>query len=338
MTVRIGVIGVGMIGQDHIRRLTTVLAGSVVTAVADVDPARAAGVASRVEGCISIDAHDLIGHDSVDAVVVASWGPTHEEFVLAAIEAGKPVFCEKPLATTQDACQRIVDAEVASGRHLVQVGFMRRFDEHYRALRSVVDSGDLGAPLLMHLAHRIGQTAPNFTTEMMVNDAAIHEIDLIRWMFDEEIVEVTGLSSRHNPTSPDALADPLVLVFKTASGVLANVEVFANGGFGYDIRGEVVAQHGTAALPELSSVTVKKAGLRSDPVPADWRERFIRAYDIEFQEWVDRIAAGLEPNGPSSWDGLAAATVADATVAALRDGRTTAVTLPTKPQFYAQPA
>ena len=113
----VGVIGVGMIGQDHIRRLTHVLSGAQVVAVTDVDPARAQQIADGLPGCaVHATGQELIKDETVDAVMVTSWGPTHEEYVLASIEAGKPVFCEKPLATTQEACRRIVDAEVASVR------------------------------------------------------------------------------------------------------------------------------------------------------------------------------------------------------------------------------
>src|ERR671931_1852651 len=136
MTVRVGVIGVGMIGQDHIRRLTHVLSGAQVVAVTDVDSARAQTVADGLHGVrVHATGQELIRDDQVDAVLVASWGATHEEYVLAAIEAGKPVFCEKPLATTEEACQRILDAEVASGRRLVMVGFMRRYDASYQAVK-----------------------------------------------------------------------------------------------------------------------------------------------------------------------------------------------------------
>lgn len=337
MTVRVGVIGTGMIGQDHIRRLTQVLSGAAVTAVTDVDPARAQTVADGLPGArVHETGLDVIRNDDVDAIMVTSWGPTHEEFVLAGIQAGKQVFCEKPLATTKEACRRIVDAEIATGRRLVMVGFMRRYDTAYQAVKAAVDGGELGAPLLMHCAHRNPAVPPyGFTSEMAITDSAIHEIDLVRWMFGEEIAAATVLTGRRNSKAADDLQDPIMLVLEMAGGVLVDVELSLNIGFGYDIRGEVVFESGTAALAETGPAVVKGNGLVSGRVPADWRERFILAYDVELQNWLDAVANGGS-TGPSAWDGYAAAVVSDACIDALHSGSRTTVSLPERPDFYAK--
>src|SRR4051795_8604174 len=154
MTVRVGVIGAGWIGKEHIRRLTDTVTGARVTAVTDLDATRAEEAAAPVGARGLPDGAALIAADDVDAVLVTSWGPTHAEHVLAAIAAGKPVFCEKPLATTAEDCLRIVEAETAHGRRLVQVGFMRRYDAGYREMKQVIDAGEIGAPLMVHCAHR----------------------------------------------------------------------------------------------------------------------------------------------------------------------------------------
>jgi myo-inositol 2-dehydrogenase/D-chiro-inositol 1-dehydrogenase len=336
VTVRVGVVGVGMIGQDHIRRLTQVLAGSSVVAVTDVDRERARQVADGLPGGRVHDTGQaVIQDDDVDAVLVTSWGPTHEEYVLASIEAGKPVFCEKPLADTQEACLRIIDAEVATGRRLVQVGYMRRYDPAYRALKEVVSSGAIGAPLLVHSRHRNPSVPEYYTHEMAITDTAVHDFDVVRWLLDEEIVATAVLVPRRNRHGGD-LQDPLFMLLETESGVLVDVETSVNIRYGYDIRGEVVGEDGTAALGDTSPVVVRRDGSYSGRVPADWRERFIRAYDIELQEWIDTLAAGGDPTGPSSWDGYAAAAVSDAAVEALRTGARTAVQLRDKPDLFAK--
>ncbi len=336
MTVRVGVIGVGMIGQDHIRRITEVLPGGSVVAVTDVDAGRAAEVAAGLPG-VSVHpaAADLIAARDVDAVLVASWGPAHEEQVLAAIDAGKPVFCEKPLAPTVAACQRILDAEMAAGRRLVQVGFMRRYDAGYRALKAALDGGSIGAPLLMHCAHRNPSVLPYFTTEMIISDSAVHEIDIVRWLFGEEIVAASILKPRRTGQAAQGVHDPLIVLLETASGVLVDDEVFVNAGYGYDVRGEIVGESGTVALADAPGVTFTAAGYRSGRVPADWRERFIRAYDTELQDWLEAAAEGTS-TGPTSWDGYAAAAVTDSCLQALRSGQRTTVQMPDRPDFYAK--
>jgi len=334
MTVRVGVIGVGMIGEDHIRRLTRVLNGARVVAVTDVDADRAAAVAERADGArVHGTGRDLIADGEVDAVLVTSWGPTHAEYVLACLAAGKPVFCEKPLATTQEDCLRIVDAEVALGRRLVQVGFMRRYDAAYRALKAVLTGGTIGTPTMFHSAHRNPSVPSYYTADMAITDTAVHDIDVSRWLLDDEIAATTVLKPRRSTRAEGDLQDPMVLLLETSGGVLVDVEIAVTIGYGYDIRGEVVGETGTAALGDGADIVVRAAGARSDRVPADWRERFIRAYDVELQEWLDAVAAGT-CTGPSSWDGYAATTVADAGLEALRTGNRATVSLVDRPDLY----
>jgi myo-inositol 2-dehydrogenase / D-chiro-inositol 1-dehydrogenase len=334
MTVRVGVIGVGMIGEDHVRRLTQVVSGAQVVALSDVDPARARAVAESLSGArVHSTGQDLIRDDAVNAVLVASWGPTHEEYVLAGIEAGKPVFCEKPLASTQEACLRILDAEVAHGRRLVQVGFMRRYDTAFRALKDAVVDGSIGTPLLVHCAHRNPTVPATFTSDMVINDTAIHEIDLARWLLDEEIAATGVLKPRRNSRAGADLQDPLIVLLEMASDVLVDVEVSINVAYGYDIRTEVVGETGTVALGDDSGVIVKRDGLRSGRVPSSWRERFIRAYDAELQDWIEAVAGGGS-TGPSVWDGYAATVVADSCLEALRTGNRSTVSLRDKPDLY----
>ena len=339
MAVNVGVVGVGAIGQDHVRRLTTVLPGAAVVAVTDTDPGRAQAVAeeaARIAPAPRVFAtgQDLIRDDAVHAVVVASWGPTHEEFVLACIAAGKPVLCEKPLATTQEACLRILDAEAAGGKRLVQVGFMRRFDPAYCALKEAVDSGAIGAPLLFHSVHRNPSVPPHYTADMAINDTAVHDIDVARWLLNDEVAAATVLKPRRNSRA-GALQDPLLVLLEMRGGAVVDVEVSVTVAYGYDIRGEVVGEVGTASLAEDSPVVVKRDGAWSGRVAPGWRERFLRAYDLEFEAWLAAAAQGTAA-GPSVWDGYAAAAACDAALEALSSGVRQAVPMRERPALYAR--
>ncbi len=334
MTLSVGVIGTGSIGTEHVRRLAHQIAGSRVAAVFDVAAERAAEVAASAGATAHRQAGDVIADPDVEAVLIASPGSTHAGLVLDCLAAGKPVLCEKPLAETAADALAVVRAEAALGRRLVQVGFMRRYDPGYLQLKSTVDSGAVGEPLLLHCVHRNASVAPGFTSEMSLTDSVVHEIDAGRWLLGAEFAAVTVVAVRPSPLVDPGLRDPQLVLLETASGVVVEVESFVNCRYGYDVRCEVVGSVGTVSLDPPAAGAVTLAGLRSTPVPADWRQRFDEAYRRELQQWVDGLAAG-RVGGPSAWDGYAAATVAAACVSSLHTGTRTAVEQAGPPALYA---
>ncbi|WP_248765896.1 Gfo/Idh/MocA family protein [Pseudomonas protegens] len=335
MSLKLGVIGTGAIGQDHIRRCSQTLLGSQVVAVTDINLASAAKVVSDLKLTAEVypDGHALIKAPDVEALLVTSWGPSHEEFVLAAIAAGKPVFCEKPLAVTAAGCRRIVEAEVAHGKRLVQVGFMRPYDSGYQALKAVIDSGQIGEPLMLHCAHRNPRVGENYMTDMAITDTLIHELDVLRWLLADDYVSVQVVFPRKTRKALAHLRDPQIVLLETARGTRIDVEVFVNCQYGYDIQCEVVGESGIARLPEPSQVQLRSQAKLSNAILMDWKERFIAAYDVELQAFIDGVRAG-RVGGPSAWDGYAAAVAADACIQAQNSGQIVKIELPERPRFY----
>jgi myo-inositol 2-dehydrogenase / D-chiro-inositol 1-dehydrogenase len=333
VAISVGVIGTGNIGQDHIRRITQALSGARVVAVTDIDSARAQKIAKELGGRAETNGQNIIAAEDVEAVIVTSIGSTHEEFVLGAIAAGKPVFCEKPLATTAAACKRILNAEVAFGKRLVQVGFMRRYDAGYRLLKEVVTEGRIGAPLIAHCAHRNPAVGNDYTTDMAITDTVIHEIDTMRWLLDDEYVSAQVLYPKKTSKASEHLADPQIVLLETATGIRVDIEVFVNAVYGYDIQCELVGETGVARLPEPSSVLLRSEAKLSTELLTDWKKRFIASYDIELQEWIHSVASG-KISGPSSWDGYAAAVTADACVEAQKSGKIVEIKLGSRPALY----
>jgi len=203
--LRIAVLGVGIMGADHVDRITNKIGGARVTVVNDYSLARAEEIAALTPGArVVVDPFDAIAAEDVDAVVLATPGPTHEKQVLACLEAGKPVLCEKPLTTDADSSLAIVKAEAALGKKLIQVGFMRRFDHEYTQLKDLIDSGDLGRPLVVHCAHRNPAVPNGFDSAMIVKDSLVHEVDVTRFLLDEEITSVQIIRPSVNSLAPRA--------------------------------------------------------------------------------------------------------------------------------------
>jgi myo-inositol 2-dehydrogenase/D-chiro-inositol 1-dehydrogenase len=309
-------------GADHVARIDRKIKGARVAVVNDYVTEKAQQLAETIPGCRAIaDPLDAIADPDVDAVVLATPGPTHEKQLLACLEHDKPVLCEKPLTTDVETSLEVVRREAELGRKLIQVGFMRRFDDEYAALKAMVVAGDLGEPLVMHCAHRNPAVPHGFDSAMVVRDSLVHEVDVTRFMFDEEITSIQIVKPSANPAAPQGLADPQIAILRTASGKHVDVELFVTTGVAYEVRTEVVGEKGSAMIGLDVNVVRKSApGTWGGQITPGFRERFGRAYDTEVQRWVDAVRAGIYVDGPGAWDGYAAAAVCAAGVESLESG------------------
>ncbi len=152
MSVGVGVIGTGVMGSEHARLLSRETPDAHLAGVFDANAARAQAAAAGAT--VFPDPQSLIKSDRVGAVIIASPDASHAELTLACLEAGKPVLCEKPLASSAADALRVVQAETASKRRLIQVGYMRRFDPGYQEMKRIKDEGGVGATVLLHNVHR----------------------------------------------------------------------------------------------------------------------------------------------------------------------------------------
>lgn len=332
--LRVGVIGCGGMGKDHIRRLTDRIQGAEVVAVSDLFEESAKAAAAICGAKVYTDANDLIHDDDVDAVFIVSPGFAHVESLLEAIKVGKRIFCEKPLCTTAEDCLKVVQAEEAAGKHLIQLGFMRRYDKGYVQVKEALATGEYGQPLILHCTHRNPEVGTNYNTPMAVHDTAIHEIDVLHWLVDDEYESVQVITPKVTKYSHSELKDPQIMLMRTKSGVCIDVEVFVNCKFGYDINCEVVCEDGAIKMGAPSYPSIRKNAAVSTTIDTDCFVRFKDAYDTEVQNWVDCAAQGVI-DGPTAWDGYLAAITADALVKAQESGQIEPVVAAVeKPEFY----
>lgn len=333
--LKIALVGCGMIGKQHIDRIQNRIKGATVVAVCDVFEA-GAKAAAEIAGPgtkVYTDSAEAINDPDVNAVVVTTPGQFHKTPILQAIAAGKPVFTEKPLTNTAAECKEIVDAEMASGKHLVQVGFMRRYDRGYNQVKELIDEGKFGAPMILKCTHRADGVAEDYTTAMAVTDTAIHEIDVLPWLINDEWDEVQCIMPKTSSKAHAGLKDPQVMIMKTKTGIVTMLEVNVNCGFGYDINCEVVCENGVINLPCPSFPTVRFANNVSTKIEDNWILRFMDSYDVEIQDWVDHALKG-ETGGSSAWDGYVASITADALVASQTSGKAEKVVTGGTPDFY----
>jgi myo-inositol 2-dehydrogenase/D-chiro-inositol 1-dehydrogenase len=323
MSVAVGVIGAGVIGSEHARLVRCETPGAHLAGVFDADAARAHAAVAGAN--VFSDPRSLIRSDRVEAVIIASPDATHAELALACLEAGKPVLCEKPLASSAAEALRVVQVEVALKRRLIQVGYMRRFDPGYQEMKRIKDEGGVGATVLLHNVHRNARAPEWFTGPMAVTNSFVHEIDVSRWLTGSEMV------SAHVASGPGG--DPLMITMRTDRDEIVSTEIYMNAAYGYHVHAELVGRQGTVALAPPSLTLRNKDRTGGLSYPENWVPRFADAYRRQLIDWTGAAANGTSV-GASAWDGYVASSIAEQIVAALADPGGTTLKHAPRPPLY----
>jgi myo-inositol 2-dehydrogenase/D-chiro-inositol 1-dehydrogenase len=334
MSIRIALVGTGIMGMDHARLFSEELPNVELHTICDVSEVRAKMVAEQFGAKHALtDPMQAVTSNEIDAVVIASPDETHTPLTLAAIEAGKYVLCEKPLAPTSTECLRVIDREVKLGKQRVQLGFMRRFDPSYTAMKSALMQGTIGQAIMFHCFHRNVEAPANFTGQMAISNSAPHEFDAARFMLDEDIATISVFQPQLVDTSK--VGAPVFMVLETESGRLVNVEINNNAAYGYDVRAELVGEKGSVSLRAPALIELHANLQASEAYASDWRPRFAEAYRLQNKAWINSILTDT-PNDVASnaWDGYCATLIAEAGVKALDRGAKVAIERIKKPALY----
>ena len=203
--------------------------------------------------------------------------------MLPVLKAGLPILCEKPLTPDAQSSLNIVKAEIAGNKKLIQLGFMRRFDNGYQELRELIVNKKQGELLGLHCAHRNPSVPDTYYNDMLIFDSVVHEIDVVRFLTDSPIHSVQVRQMKRNSLSPEKLNEPILALLQTESGVLATVEMNVSVQFGYQVKTEAVFEKGVAEIGRTSGMTRFFDSSISTPEHTSFKTRFAQAFESEIQ-------------------------------------------------------
>jgi myo-inositol 2-dehydrogenase/D-chiro-inositol 1-dehydrogenase len=329
MTVRVALLGAGRIGKVHARAIIG-NADARLVAIADAMPEAAAALA-EASGAQTRSIEQILASPDIDAVAVCTPTDTHADLIERFARAGKAIFCEKPVDLAVGrvkSCLAVVEAEKAT----LMIGFNRRFDPHFMAVREAVARGEIGAVEMVQITSRdpapppagyIGRSGGIF------RDMTIHDFDMARFLLGEEIETVSAQAS--------VLVDPAIgaagdfdsanVLLRTAGGRLAAISNSRRASYGYDQRVEVHGALGAVSAENQRPVAIEVAtasGYRRPPLHDFFMTRYTDAYANEIAAFIAALGAG-RPASPSGADGLAALLLAEAALRSVREGRTVRV-------------
>lgn len=326
MTVRFGLLGAGRIGKVHAKAVMGD-ANAKLVAVTDAMPAAAQAIADQY-GCDVRSMEAILAATDIDAVVICTPTDTHADLIEAFVKAGKAVFCEKPIDLSLDRVKSCLEV-VRAHKGTLMVGFNRRFDPHFQAVRAEIDKGtigdvemavitsrDPGAPPVEYIARSGG----------IFRDMTIHDFDMARFLLGEEVAEVSAMAAVlvDQAIGKAGDFDSVQVMLKTASGRQAMISNSRRATYGYDQRIEVHGSKGAVSAENQRPVSIEVAtgaGYTRPPLHDFFMTRYTEAYGAEIASFIAALSAG-KPAAPSGEDGLIALALAEAALKSVAEGRT----------------
>ena len=325
--VGLGLIGAGAIGRVHAHNIHTNIKGVRLAAVADVDQKAAKSVAGDAR--LYSDFHEMVNDDSVDAIIVCTPPFLKLEITKAAAEAGKAIFCEKPISVTLEEADRMVSA-VAGSKIKFQVGYQRRFDDSYLRARKAMESGELGDLLLLKEHNRdppapiLGWSTVPAKSGGIFLDTTSHDFDAVRWLSGSEVERVyaEGAALVYDELRKNGDFDTTTVVMKLTNGALAYVDSCYNTAYGFDARLEMLGTKAAVSVDigEKSFAHVMKMEGTSNEYFDGFASRWAQAYRDEIVDFADCVRTGRDVRVSIS-DGREALKIGLAARASIAEGR-----------------
>jgi myo-inositol 2-dehydrogenase / D-chiro-inositol 1-dehydrogenase len=324
--MRFGIIGAGRIGKIHAANIAA-HKDCEVQYIADADRAAADSLAESTGGKVAaIDA--ILSAAAVDAVAICAPTDMHADLIEKAARAKKAVFCEKPVDLDANRIRECLKVVEGAGAPLM-IGFNRRFDPNFAAVRARINDGAVGDVEIVQITSRDPGPPPiSYIARSggLYRDMMIHDFDMARFLLGEEpiVVSAMGASLVDKAIGSAGDVDTAVVILQTQSGKVAEISNSRRATYGYDQRIEVHGSKGMLRAENIRETTVEFAGaggFTGDKVLNFFLERYASAYRDELSAFVEAVKQGKQPS-PSGEDGLRAQLLADAADLSRREGRT----------------
>ncbi|POF28536.1 inositol 2-dehydrogenase [Roseibium marinum] len=325
MVIRIALLGAGRIGKVHAKAVSAA-DGARLVAVADAFAEAAETLAAGYGASVrTID--EIAAADDVDAVVICTPTTTHADLIEQFARAGKAVFCEKPIDLSLDRVKSCLKTVEELGATLM-IGFNRRFDPHFKAVRDAIDAGRIGDVEMVQITSRDpGAPPPSYvqTSGGIFRDMTIHDFDMARFLLGEEVATVYATGSVLIDPEIGKLGDydSAMVVMTTASGKQCSISNSRRATYGYDQRIEVHGSMGAVSAENVRPVSIELAtreGYTRPPLHDFFMTRYLDAYAAEISAFVETIGSGKAPS-PSGEDGLKALALAEAALKSIAERR-----------------